>query len=92
MQQLDRLVDLKKIVNEMERDLGLNSLSAIEQNVLLAISDLQKTDGIAKTKSILSHNLTTKISRPSVFRTLNKLEEYGKLKKNSFVGGQYSLA
>ena len=91
-QKFNRLVDLKKIVTEMEYDLGLNTLSTIEQNVLLAISDLQKSGGTAKTKAILCHDLTKKISRPSVFRALSKLEKHGKLKKSVVVNGEYSLA
>jgi len=68
-------------VQQLEKDLGLGSMSSHEKAVLLAISDLQQLDGVAKTKAILAHELTTSISRPSIFRALNKLEEHGKLKR-----------
>ena len=61
-QKFNNLIDLVKIVTEMERDLGLDDISNSERNVLLAISDLQNTEGLAKTKAILSHDLTVGIS------------------------------
>jgi len=53
----DRLIDLKKIVSEMERELGLEALGTHEKDVLLAVSDLVNLNGKARTKDILSHNL-----------------------------------
>ena len=79
--RISNLIDLKKVVQQLEKDLGLGSMSSHEEAVLLAISDLQQLDGVAKTKAILAHELTTSISRPSIFRALNKLEEHGKLKE-----------
>ena len=64
-------------------------MSSHEKAVLLAISDLQQLDGVAKTKAILAHELTTSISRPSIFRALNKLEEHGKLKRVAGSHGSY---
>ena len=61
-QKFNNLIDLVKIITEMERDLGLDDISNSERNVLLAISDLQNTEGLAKTKAILSHDLTVGIS------------------------------
>ena len=86
---ISNLIDLKKVVQQLEKDLGLGSMSSHEKAVLLAISDLQQLDGVAKTKAILAHELTTSISRPSIFRALNKLEEIGKLKKAGGSNGSY---
>ena len=66
-QKFNNLIDLVKLVTEMERDLGLDDISNSERNVLLAISDLENSEGVAKTKAILSHDLTVGISRPSIF-------------------------
>ncbi len=52
------LIDLKKVVKELENDLGFGSMSSHEKAVLLAITDLQQLDGVAKTKAILTHELT----------------------------------
>jgi Mn-dependent DtxR family transcriptional regulator len=90
-QKFNNLIDLVKIVTEMERDLGLNDISKSERNVLLAISDLENSEGIAKTKAILSHNLTVGISRPSIFRALAKLEKLGKLSRKTDTNGAYEL-
>ena len=76
-------------MRQLEKDLGLGSMSSHEKAVLLAISDLQQLDGVAKTKAILVHELTTSISRPSIFRALNKLEEHGKLKRVEGSHGSY---
>ena len=90
-QKFNNLIDLVKIVNEMERDLGLNDISKSERNVLLAISDLENSEGVAKTKAILTHDLTVGISRPSVFRALAKLEKLGKLCRRRDTVGAYQL-
>ena len=90
-QKFNNLIDLVKIVTEMERDLGLNDISNSERNVLLAISDLENSEGFAKTKAILSHDLTVGISRPSIFRALAKLEKLGKLSHKNDTNGAYEL-
>ena len=87
--RISNLIDLKKVVQQLEKDLGLGSMSSHEKAVLLAISDLQQLDGVAKTKVILDHELTTSISRPSIFRALKKLEEHGKLKRSGGSNGSY---
>jgi Mn-dependent DtxR family transcriptional regulator len=76
-------------VQQLEKDLGLGSMSSHEKAVLLAISDLQQLDGVVKTKAILNHDLTVSISRPSIFRALKKLEEHGKLKRAGGSNGSY---
>lgn len=90
-QKFSNLIDLVKIVSEMERDLGLDVITISERNVLLAISDLENSEGIAKTKAILSHDLTAGISRPSIFRALAKLEKLGKVSRKSCTSGAYEL-
>ena len=60
------LIDLKKLLNSMERDFGLNSLSEVERNVLYTIKDLEKENGAAKTGQLLNHEFTSKMSRISV--------------------------
>ena len=87
--RISNLIDLKKVVQQLEKDLGLGSMSSHEKALLLAISDLQQLDGVAQTKAILAHELTTSISRPSIFRTLKKLKEHGKLKRADGSNGSY---
>lgn len=90
-QKFNILVDLVKVVFEMERDLGLSGISTFERNVLLAVSDLENSEGVAKINAILSHDLTVGISRPSVFRALAKLEKFGKLARKTNASGEYKL-
>ena len=90
-QKFNNLIELVKIVTEMERELGLDDISKPERNVLLAISDLENREGVAKTKAILSHELTSGISRPSIFRALAKLEKLGKLSHKNETNGAYEL-
>jgi hypothetical protein len=90
-QKFNNLIDLVKIVTEMERDLGLDDISSSKRNVLLAVSDLENSEGVAKTKAILSHDLTVEISRPSIFRALAKLEKLGKLSRKNDTTGAYEL-
>jgi Mn-dependent DtxR family transcriptional regulator len=87
--RISNLIDLKKVVQQLEKDLGLGSMSSHEKAVLLAISDLQQLDGVAKTKAIMTHELTASVSRPSIFRALNKLEKLGKLKRVEGSNGSY---
>ena len=87
--RISHLIDLKKVVKELENDLAFVSMSSHEKAVLLAITDLQQLDGVAKTKAILTHDLTASVSRPSIFRTLNKLEKLGKLKRVEGSNGSY---
>jgi len=87
--RISNLIGLKKVVQQLEKDLGLGSMSSHEKAALLAISDLQQLDGVAQTKAILAHELTTSISRPSIFRALKKLEEHGKLKRADGSNGSY---
>ena len=87
--RISTLIDLTQVVKELEKDLGLGSMTSHEKAVLLSISDLQQLDGVAKTKAILTHDFTASISRPSIFRALNKLEKLGKLKRVEGSNGSY---
>jgi ribosomal protein L7/L12 len=83
------LIDLKKLLNSMEEDFGLNALSEVERNVFYAIKDLEQENGSAKTGQLLDHEFTSKISRISVFRSIKKLEKEKKIKKRGAKRGEY---
>ena len=86
------LIELKKLLNSMEKDFGLNSLSEIEKNVLYAIKDLEKDSGTVKTAQLLNHEFTTNISRISVFRSINKLEKLKKIERKTSKRGEYIIS
>ena len=86
------LIELKKLLNNMEKDFGLNSLSEVEKNVLYAIKDLEKENGAAKTRHLLNHEFTAKISRISVFRSIKTLEQLKKIERNTSKRGEYIIS
>ena len=86
------LVELKKLLSSMEEDFGLNELSEVERNVLYAIKDLEKEHGAAKTRDLLNHSFTSRMSRISVFRGLKELEKLQKIKRKSSKRGEYLLS
>jgi len=86
------LIELKKLLDSMEKDFGLNELSEVERNVLYAIKDLEKENGAAKTGDLLSHSFTSGMSRISVFRSLKSLEKRQKIERKSSKRGEYILS
>ena len=86
------LIELKKLLNNMEKDFGLNSLSEVERNVLYAIKDLEKENGAAKTGHLLNHEFTANMSRISVFRSIKTLEKLNKIERKTSKRGEYIIS
>ena len=86
------LIELKKLLNNMEKDFGLNSLSEVEKNVLYAIKDLEKGSGAAKTGHLLNHEFTANMSRISVFRSIKTLEKLKKIERKTSKRGEYIIS
>ena len=86
------LIELKKLLSNMEKDFGLNSLSEVERNVLYAIKDLEKENGAAKTRHLLNHEFTANMSRISVFRSIKTLEKLKKIKRHTSKRGEYKIS
>lgn len=86
------LIELKKLLNSMEKDFGINSLSEVERNVLYAIQDLEKENGSAKTGLLLDHEFTANMSRVSVFRGIKTLEKLKKIKRKTSKRGEYIVS
>tara|TARA_B100001057_G_scaffold489203_1_gene574993 strand:- start:2315 stop:2602 length:288 start_codon:yes stop_codon:yes gene_type:complete len=86
------LIELKKLLNSMEVDFGLNSLSEVERNVLYAIKDLEKENGAAKTGHLLDHEFTANMSRVSVFRGIKALEKLKKIERKTSKRGEYIVS
>ena len=86
------LIELKKLLSSMEKDFGLNSLSEVERNVLYAIKDLEKENGAAKTRLLLSHEFTANMSRISVFRSIKALEKLKKIERRTSKRGEYVIS
>ena len=86
------IIELKKLLNNMEKDFGLNSLSEVERNVLYAIKDLEKENGAAKTGHLLNHEFTANMSRISVFRSIKTLEQLKKIERKTSKRGEYIIS
>ena len=86
------LIELKKLLNNMEKDFGLDSLSEVEKNVLYAIKDLEKENGVAKTRHLLNHEFTANMSRISVFRSIKTLEKLRKIERKTSKRGEYIIS
>ena len=86
------LIELKKLLNSMEKDFGISSLSEVERNVLYAIKDLEKENGAAKTGHLLDHEFTSNMSRVSVFRGIKTLEKLKKIERKTSKRGEYIIS
>ena len=72
-----KIILLKQMLDDMEQDVGLTSLSGVEKNVYLAAQDMKSNNGLVETKQILDHRFTQKMSRPTFFRALKSIERKG---------------
>ena len=70
-----KIILLKQMLDDMEQDIGLSSLSGVEKNVYLAAQASKSQDGLVQTKQILKHSFTQKMSRPTFFRALKSIEK-----------------
>ena len=74
-----KIILLKQMLDDMEKDIGIASLSLVEKNVYLAAQDMKSSDGLVRTKNILEHKFTQSMSRPTFFRVLKSIEAKGLL-------------
>ena len=58
-----KIILLKQMLDDMEKDIGLASLSGVEKNVYFAAQDMKSSDGLVRTKNILEHKFTQNMSR-----------------------------
>ena len=74
---VEKIILLKQMVDDMEQNVGLASLSGVEKNVYLAAQDMKSNNGLVETKQILDHRFTQKMSRTTIFRALKSIETKG---------------
>lgn len=79
--ELMRIADLRQLLREMERDLGLGELSRPEADVLYAAA--QKGDASAGVTlvELQDHPLLKDMPRATFFRALRNLVDLGLMKK-----------
>ena len=55
-----KIILLKQMLDDMEQDIGLSSLSGVEKDVYLAAHASKSQNGLVQTKQILNHSFTQK--------------------------------
>jgi len=77
--EISKLAELRKLLLSMERSLGLEELSPAERDIYYAANDLAESAKSVPTTGLMSHDLTSRISRPTFFRALKSLVNKGYL-------------
>ena len=82
MDRLKSIFELRDMLHEMERDIGLDRLSRAERDVLLAAHALTSAPGAAvQSEQIRSHRLVRGIAQATFHRTLKSLLTLGLLER-----------
>lgn len=77
---IEKVILLKRMLEDMEQDIGLSSLTNVEKAVYLAAQDVKSPNSLVETKLIIEHAFTQKMSRPTFFRALKAIETKGFIK------------
>lgn len=82
---------LHETLHDLEAEAGLLALPDHERRVVLAIVGASALTGETSTKRLMSHRLLGDMSRPSLFRALNKLLDRGLIEQPDGKKGSYRL-
>ena len=92
MTDIEKTAQLKQLLFGLEKDLGINELSTVQQNVLYATSLSRNGDEPIQTDDIRQHELLASVARSSFFKALKELVEAGYLRHvEGFKRSQYVL-
>ncbi|WP_422071388.1 hypothetical protein [Tranquillimonas rosea] len=91
MPDLDAVYELRKMLREMERDIGIDTLSETERDVFLAARNLSDSPGdFVESDAIRNHDLVRSTAQATFHRTLRALIDLGLLKRaNGFKTKRY---
>jgi hypothetical protein len=91
MNKLSALFSLRCILRDMERDIGLQELTAPEMDVFLAANAMAGDEGAAVTSDqIYSHKMASGLAQATYHRALRSLVGIGLLEKaNGYKVGLY---
>ena len=67
------LFEVRLTLHDMEKLVGLTQFTSAERDVLYVIRSLMKKCQDVATHEILSHDLMENVSRPTVYRAINRL-------------------
>lgn len=78
---LQQLAAMRDMIQNMEHDLGIDSLTPNERDILLAFYANARTDAenrtVCSTDVVRAHPTVSRISQPTFHRTLRKLVQQG---------------
>lgn len=80
---LDTLISMRKLVANMEDDLGLKELSEAQKQIVLAAMELAERSNEISSSDLQKHSLLAGMPRPTYFKSIKVLEKLGYLKRPS---------
>ena len=80
MTDINKLAQLKKLLLGLEKDLGIQDLGAVKQNILYAASLVSSGETPIETDSIRKHELLTEVARSTFFKAIKELVDAGYLR------------
>ena len=87
------LFEVRFTLHDMEKLVGLTQFTSAERDVLYVIRSLMEKCQDVATHEILSHDLMKNISRPTVYRAINRLLDEGLIVKSKVADrGFYNIS
>ena len=84
---------IRLLLHDLEKSFGRVELTAAERDVLYVIESLAEEKPIIASQDILAHDLTNKISRQTIYRSLKTLLEKNFITKSPIADrGFFSLS
>lgn len=80
MTDIGKVAQLKQLLFGLEKDLGIQELSAVQQNILYAASLVSDSDHPIETDDIRNHQLLDTVARSTFFKALKSLVDEGYLR------------
>ncbi|MCA0920451.1 hypothetical protein [Pseudooceanicola nanhaiensis] len=82
MDKLNSIFQLREMLRELERDVGLDDLSRTERDVLLAAHSLCEHPGdVISTEQIRGHTLVQPVAQATLYRAIRTLLRLGLLER-----------
>ncbi|MGR3364535.1 MAG: hypothetical protein ACU0CY_10175 [Maritimibacter harenae] len=82
MDKLRSIFELREMLRQLERDVGLDDLSRTERDVFLAAHSLSKKPGdIVSSDQIRSHTLLQPVAQATLYRAIRRLLGLGLLER-----------
>lgn len=82
MDKLRSILELREMLRELERDVGLQDLSRTERDVLLAAHSLSHRPGdIVSSEQLRGHALLEPVAQATLYRAIRKLLGLGLLER-----------